>query len=32
LLEQIEAEMSRSGRSKTAVIADAIRGHLKVRR
>ena len=32
LLGQIEAEMSRSSRSKTAVIADAIREHLKVRR
>ena len=31
LLGQIEAEMRRSRRSKTAVIADAIREHLKVR-
>lgn len=32
LLGQVEDEMRRSGRSKTAVIADAIREHLKVRR
>jgi Ribbon-helix-helix protein, copG family len=31
LLEAIEADMRRSGRSKTAVIVDALREHLNVR-